>query len=175
MSNQMMSTNIEIAKADLSSKAKRDEFIQLILKNNLQEELYHEIKKHDSPQGNRLAWSLTVLSEIDNQWIIPLIDDMITWIPAIKTQGIHRSLLRTVAELPLSKKKDGEWVDFCFSLLENNKTDVAVEVHAMTILYKYCAVYPELANELIVILEDKLPFYSAAGKARARKILSKLK
>ncbi|ANQ52510.1 hypothetical protein MY04_5178 [Flammeovirga sp. MY04] len=157
----------------ISSKEERDQFIELIIADNLIDDLYESIKKFDNPHGNRLAWVVSTISDKNDQILSKYVDDLITWLPGIKTQGIKRSLLRGLVHCPLSIDKEGEWVEFLFDILSSSETDIAVKVHSMELLSRYCEKYPELSQELIIILEDALPYYSAAGKVRAKRILKK--
>jgi hypothetical protein len=45
----------------------------------------------------------------------------------------------------------------------------------MTVLSRIAAFHPELKNELRIIIEDTLPFASAAFISRAKKVLPQLK
>ncbi|OHX64056.1 hypothetical protein [Flammeovirga pacifica] len=162
-------------KLDISSKAQRDQLIEEITLKGKQFELYDAIKNHDDNHGNRLAWVLCTLCDDNYEWLNQKVDDIIVWLPKVKTTGIIRSMLRAVNQCDLSKKSEGEWIDFLFQSLTNMENPIAVKVHAMELLSRYCTIYPELSNELIIILEDALPYYSAAGKVRAKRILNRLK
>lgn len=157
-----------------SSKFERDQFVGEIQKENKQDWLYSEIKKNDNNYGNHLAWALTSLCENDNSCLQKHIDDIIDWLPKIKTQGIKRSILRSVVNLNLSEKKEGEWVDYLFELITISETDVAVKVHAMELLSNYVMKYEELANELYLIIEDGMPYFKPSLKARGRKVMKKI-
>ncbi|NME68822.1 hypothetical protein [Flammeovirga aprica] len=157
-----------------SSKEDRDQYVAKIIKEKKQDWLYNEVKKHDDQHGNQLAWALSVLCDLEITWFEKHIDDVILWLPAIKTQGIKRSVLRSVVPQPLSTEKEGEWVDYLFELTQDMETDIAVKVHAIEILSKYVLHYPELANELYLILEDNLPYYGPALKSRSKRVMKKL-
>ncbi len=62
-----------------------------------------------------------------------------------------------------------------FEYLENQKEKVAIKAHSMTVIERLCQVYPELQNELKILLEDQLEFGSAGFKSRAKKILGSIK
>ncbi|AZQ65140.1 hypothetical protein EI427_23270 [Flammeovirga pectinis] len=158
----------------IRNKEERDIFIQKILKENKKEWLYNEIRTNDNVYGNKLAWTLTALCEIENDWFGKYTADIIEWLPTFKTQGIKRSLLRSVASLPLSEEKESEWIDYCFDILLNQKSDVAVKVFALELLGKFCERYPELIGELRIAIENGRPFYTAALLARSKMVLSKL-
>ncbi|MBB6462557.1 hypothetical protein [Flammeovirga kamogawensis] len=152
----------------------RDNLIQKILKEQKQVWLYNEIRSNDNVYGNKLAWVLTALCEIDNLWLSKYTSEIIEWLPVFKTQGIKRSMLRSIASLPLLNEKESEWIDYCFSLLVSQNTDVAVKVFALEILGSFCERYPELIGELRIAIEDGRPFYTAALNARVKKVFGRL-
>ena len=51
---------------------------------------------------------------------------------------------------------------------------MAVRVFSMSVLARIAHDQPELKNELKIMIEDQLPFGSAAFLARARKVLKQL-
>ncbi|WP_052444634.1 hypothetical protein [Flammeovirga sp. OC4] len=157
-----------------SSKEDRDRFIETIIQEDKQDWLYNEIKKQDNPYGNQLAWALSALCDLNGDWLEKHRDDIVDWLPNFKTQGIKRSILRSVIPLSLSTEKEGEWVDYLFEVIQSMETDIAVKVHAIEILAKYVMQYPELANELYLILEDGMPYYGPALKSRSKKVMQKL-
>lgn len=61
------------------------------------------------------------------------------------------------------------------SFLCQQEGTIAVRVFAMTVLANLAKQLPELKNELIPLIEDQLPYGSAAFISRGRKLLKELK
>ncbi len=90
------------------------------------------------------------------------------------TDAIKRNTLRILQYVTLPKKHHDAAVDLCFKYLINRNEAVAIQVFAMTVLAGIVEEYPELKNELILILEDRMPNGSAGFQSRARKTLKQL-
>jgi len=69
----------------------------------------------------------------------------------------------------------GLTTDICFRLLQNHKEPIAVKAYAMTIIYNLSQQYPEISDELVLTIEDLLPFGSPGIKSRGMKIIKAIK
>ncbi|MBS1670911.1 MAG: hypothetical protein JST94_05595 [Bacteroidetes bacterium] len=59
----------------------------------------------------------------------------------------------------------------CFNFIETPATPVAIKAFSLTILQKLSLQYPEIKQELKLIIEERWEHETAAFKSRARKIL----
>ena len=64
--------------------------------------------------------------------------------------------------------------DLCFEYLQNPKIAVAIRVFSMTVLANVIEDQPDMKKELKLILEDQLPYGTAAFKNRGIKVLKKI-
>ena len=62
----------------------------------------------------------------------------------------------------------------CFSFIESNTTAVAIRAFSFTTLYNLSKLYPEIENELKLVIEERWNNETAAFKSRAKKILKEL-
>ncbi len=96
----------------------------------------------------------------------------------LKNPGIHdaikRNTLRIMQELELPEELLGEAADICFKFFQSNDEAVAIKVFSMTVLYNITKRVPELADELVILIEDQMPYGSAGFRARGRKTLKAL-
>jgi hypothetical protein len=86
-----------------------------------------------------------------------------------------RNTLRILQDVEITADCQAEATEICFDLLTNNKTPIAIKVFAMTVLGNIAAQLPELKNELIIVIEDLLPYGSAGFVSRGSKIMKMLK
>jgi hypothetical protein len=89
--------------------------------------------------------------------------------------AVKRNIVKVFSEIDLPEKYFGEIYDICFHYLRSLDETIAVKAHSMSVLEKICIQYPELKNELIITLEEMIPFGSSGIVARAKKILKNLK
>ncbi len=88
--------------------------------------------------------------------------------------AVIRNTVRVFETIDLPEMLLGDIADICFELLSQQQP-VAIKAHAMTVLANIAQREPELAPELILLIEDQLPYAKAAYIARAKKVLKQLK
>jgi hypothetical protein len=74
--------------------------------------------------------------------------------------------------IDIPKKLHGKVMNVCFQFIENPSTPVAVKAFSLTVLHKLSKYYPEIKQELKVIIEERMETETAAFKTRGKKILS---
>jgi hypothetical protein len=88
--------------------------------------------------------------------------------------AVIRNTIRVLQFIEIPEEAMGGAAEICFNLLQSRKEPVANRVFAMTVLYNISCKHPELKDELKLVIEDQLPYSSAAFKSRGSKILKKL-
>ncbi|HMK05536.1 MAG TPA: hypothetical protein VK489_15150 [Ferruginibacter sp.] len=73
--------------------------------------------------------------------------------------------------MEIPEKYHGEIMDICFKYLESPTEALAVKVFSMSVLGKLAKKYPEIMQELKLLIEDQLPRQTAGFRSRAKKIL----
>ncbi len=90
--------------------------------------------------------------------------------------SIRRNIVRTLAKIEIPEALMGLVADACFGFLANPKETVAVKAFSMEILYQMCLKEPDLAHELIPLIEDNMAMNGTAGiLSKGGKILRKLR
>ncbi|HYG18664.1 MAG TPA: hypothetical protein VD816_07040 [Ohtaekwangia sp.] len=123
----------------------------------------------------RAAWPLGTCVERDPALIVPHLKKILDF---LKKPGIHdavkRNTMRLLQFADIPHRYHGQVADFCFTFLSSKKEPVAVKVFAMSVLRDIAQTHPELKNELKLLIEDQLPYASAAFRSRGLKILKTL-
>ncbi|HEY0742488.1 MAG TPA: hypothetical protein VGD40_13530 [Chryseosolibacter sp.] len=123
----------------------------------------------------RAGWPLSGVAERYPQLVKPHLPELLKH---LSKPGIHdsvkRNTIRLLQHVEIPKKLHGQVADICFSYLTSNEEPIAVRVFAMSVLERIARENPELKRELQIIIEDHLPFASAAYLSRARKVLKNL-
>jgi hypothetical protein len=73
--------------------------------------------------------------------------------------------------IEIPKSLHGEVANTCFDYLHDRKEAIAVRAFSMTVLANIAKTSPDLKRELILLLEDILPYGSAGLVSRARNTL----
>ncbi len=105
----------------------------------------------------------------------PFLEEMLVTINAEDaSDAIKRNTIRLLQFISIPEELEGEVMDVCFSFLSRNKEAVAIKAFSMTVLCQLAQKYPEIINELKVLIIDRLPFEKPAFTSRAGKVLQVL-
>lgn len=131
----------------------------------------------DGPQvvTQRAAWPVSRCIENHPQLIKPHLSKMLNF---LQQPGIHdavkRGTMRCLLFVDVPKKYHGKLVQHCFDFIENKSEAVAIKVFSMMVLSSIIKDEPDLKKELRIIIEDQMPYATAAFRSRGRKVLKEL-
>lgn len=93
----------------------------------------------------------------------------------LKKDSLHtafrRNITRVLQYMELPEEIHGELIDQCFRMIENPRELPAVKANAIGILERLYQYYPEIANEITLVLEENYERESPAFRSRAKKLL----
>ncbi len=93
--------------------------------------------------------------------------------------GIHdavrRNTIRILEEIEIPKAFEGRVMDLCFRYVSDPKEKAAVKASSLTILQNLAKIYPEILPELKTMIEEQWDREGPAFRARARRILKKIR
>jgi hypothetical protein len=89
--------------------------------------------------------------------------------------AVKRNTIRLLQDIPIPTRFHGQVMDICFASAASPGEAVAVKAFALTVLENLSKQYPEIRSELKTIIEERWDYESAAFRARAKKILKRLK
>lgn len=96
----------------------------------------------------------------------------------LKQPGIHnaiiRSTIRMMQDTVIPQEYQGEVMTICFDLVTSPSQKPAIKAFALTVLHHLSSIYPEISEEIKLIIESQWPHESAAFRSRAKKILENL-
>ena len=90
-------------------------------------------------------------------------------------EAVKRNTVRLLQDVDIPEKYHGEIMDICFRYIASPDEPVAVKAFSLTVLQNLSRFYPEIKNELKVIIEERWDYETAAFHSRARKILKEIK
>ena len=62
-------------------------------------------------------------------------------------------------------------MDICFRYFSSPTEAIAIKAFSITVLQKLAKLYPEIINEIKLVIEERWDYETPAFKARARKLL----
>ncbi|MBN2668217.1 MAG: hypothetical protein JXR60_03225 [Bacteroidales bacterium] len=126
----------------------------------------------------RAAWVISDLVKQNRDFralIQPHTKAIIRRLKSFKTPGQKREYLKVLQLVEIDQEDWGILIDICFNWLSNRKTDEAIKMHCMQIIFEYGRRFePDLLSELKLILEENIEFAKAGFKNRGGKLLKKL-
>lgn len=124
----------------------------------------------------RAAWIMSIVAQKHPALLKPHLKAMISrmgddGIPV----AVKRNVVRVLQFMPIPEDLQGPVMDYCFRFLEDPQETVAVRVFSMTVLANLAKQYPEIKNEIILLIEDQLrEGAQAAFVSRGKKTLKLL-
>ncbi|MEZ5072930.1 MAG: hypothetical protein R2751_18780 [Bacteroidales bacterium] len=140
----------------------------------LRNELCSLALEDQDPLSWRAAWILNGADEACPGIDWSFLPEIVESLPHLKSTGTLREFLRLLTRHPVPEDSQGLLIDRCFHYLAMERYPVAVKVHAMQIVFDHTLLYPELKEELSMVLQDQMAHGTAGFKSRGRKILARL-
>lgn len=123
----------------------------------------------------RAAWVMSEVLLQKPEWVAPYWQIMLAAIEDAKRHpAVRRNVFRAWQEMRLPDEVLGPAVECIFPVVRDPNQDIAVRAFGLSILANACRSYPELAGEVVLLIEDILPFASAGLRNRCNKIRKKL-
>jgi hypothetical protein len=122
--------------------------------------------------NQRAAWPLSYCV-IDHPGLIS--PHLAKLVKNLHKAGIHdsikRNTVRLLQHINIPKKFHGEIMDICLRYISSPDEPVAVKAFSLSILQNLSQEYPEIKNEVKLIIEERWPYETAAFRSRARKFM----
>jgi hypothetical protein len=98
-------------------------------------------------------------------------------LPGIKVDGVKRGFLKMLADTSISfdEESAGFLTDIAFTWLEDSSQAIAIRYYCIEILQKVSLQYPEIGDELTVILKNMPEDISAGLQSKRLAVLNALK
>lgn len=143
---------------------KAPELARTILANNLEKELLNLALDKEQLISNRAMWVLNHCHDLEFNRIKPFYAKLINH---LKNKNLHsgviRSILRIFQNHSIPKNYQTFMLDTCFEYIKNPSEAIAVRAFAITIVFNISIPYPELLNELFIVLNQLSITEESAG------------
>lgn len=130
------------------------------------------VLSHQPKLAERSSWVLEKLSERNPGLLDASLTRLIENLKHIPSSSTRRTLSKVLSLHTLPEAYEGPVLDFCLNMLEAPKEPVAVKANCMSLVFQLLPKYPELKNELFLLIEDQLP-YQSVGFASRYKVLQR--
>ena len=123
----------------------------------------------------RAAWILSHCVDHHPNLLKPYIPALIDNLETDPPVAVKRNTVRVLQNMEIPEEKMGILAEHCFHFVNSAQEAIAVKVFSMTILANIAKKFPELKQELILTIENQLPYGSAGFRSRGSKILKALR
>ena len=137
--------------------------------------LWKLIRYGEAPLPQRGAWLFETCVPRHPEIALPYLDEMFDHIQQDVPDGVRRSFSKvfSVAEVP--EELAGKLYDLCVDWIMQEKTSIAVKVHCMSTAVKIAMPYPELREELTIVIRDQMAYTESGGiRSRGKRLLRTL-
>lgn len=137
------------------------------------DELFSLFLGDDKKIVQRSAWPVSYCIEaypkmIDKHW-----DKLLK---KLQQPNLHDAVKRNGTRLmqfvTAPEAYHGEVMDLCFRYLESPTESVGTKVFSMGVLEQLVKIYPEIKDEIRLVIEDQLPHQTPGFKSRAKHLLN---
>lgn len=123
----------------------------------------------------RAAWSITLAASKNKAVIRPYIGSLVAQLTRTEVHdAVIRNSMRILEELIIPEEFHGEVLNTCFEFIQKRNTPIAIKAFSLNVLFNLSNSYPEIKNELKIIILRNMDYESAAFKSRAKKILANI-
>jgi hypothetical protein len=130
----------------------------------------------DFQLAQRAAWSVRWAAEKRPELVKPYVGLLVKQLKRIDVHdAVIRNSLKVLEDVSIPEEFHGELLDACFSLVSDRKTPIAIKVFSMSLIFKLTSLYPEIKNELRLIIQENMELETAAFRSRGRKILQAIR
>lgn len=138
-------------------------------------ELFDVFINGDYRLNQRAAWPLGMMGKKYPERITPYLGKLINNLTKPNLHdAVKRNTIRLLQDIEAPEEYMGTLADVCFDYLANPKEAVAIKVFSMSVLHNITKHYPDMKNELKMLIEGQLDTESAAFRSRGSKILKAL-
>lgn len=116
--------------------------------------LYHLLSDTDRRVANNAAWVLSCSDGKVMRFLLRYQNQLIDLLIGTKDKSFSRMLFSILRRQTFEKSNlRTDFLDFCLNQIANPNQAIAIRAHAIYVSYSLCKAYPELLNELFMMLQ----------------------
>jgi len=116
--------------------------------------LYHLLSDTDRRVANNAAWVLSCSDSKVMRFLLRYQNQLIDLLIGTKDKSFSRILFSILRRQTFEKSNlRTDFLDFCLNEIVNSNQAIAIRAHAIYVSYSLCKAYPELLNELFMMLQ----------------------
>ncbi len=166
-----MNAALKTALENKQSRANADNIVKLFQNNAFSlEELFLAIEMCEEPYSQRAAWPMGIILAEQPQSGLPFIYRMFKLLDKKNHPSVRRLIMGYFAIIQIPEDLEGPLYDKCFAWVTDLSLPATIPIFSMQIMYNIGLKYPELHDELYLIIKDLMPFAKGGVYSRSKKI-----
>lgn len=128
--------------------------------------------------GFMASWALSKVVDINREVLSSFLPEMIDTLPGLLNESVQRSFMRVIMKSDINRipqSHHAKLIEYCLGIMRTENTPVAPKAYGMEILSSFCALYPDIINEVTVAVQMAISDASGGMKAAGRKVIQRLK
>ena len=128
--------------------------------------------------GFMASWALSKVVDINREVLSDYLPAMIDALPGVPNESVQRSFMRVIMKSDISsipQSHHAKLIEYCLGIMRTANTPVAPKAYGMEILASFCALYPDIINEVTAAVQMAISDASGGMKAAGRKVIQRLK
>ncbi|MDD2635145.1 MAG: hypothetical protein PHW82_06555 [Bacteroidales bacterium] len=171
----MIETNYDILQKLTNSNFALNKRLNELCENPDLVDAYIEYTLSENKFAWRASWVISHFACKHPEKVQKFADILINNLNNISKDGHIRETLKTIYKLKLNENQISTVFDFCMRILEDNKRQASVRMIAFNFVLRVAEIYPELQNEISIIVENIKDYLSPGIRNSFIKRLNKLK
>lgn len=137
--------------------------------------LWKLIRYGEAPLPQRGAWLFETCVPKHPELALPYISEMLSYMQQDVPDGVRRSFSKVFSIVDIPEDLSGEIYDLSVDWIIQEKTSIAVKAHLMETAKNIALPYPELREELAIVIRDQMKYSESAGvQSRGKRMLKEL-
>lgn len=171
-----MNIREELLKEKLYLKADADEITRYACASPKHfKQLMDCFLSNDYRVAQRAAWSVGWAARARPDLIKPYIKNLVEQLTRTDVHNaVIRNSVRVLEAISIPEAYHADVMNACFAFIEKPGTPAAIKAFSLTTLYNLSAQYPDIKQELALIIKTLWDTETPAFKSRGRKILKAL-
>ncbi|HBS87890.1 MAG: hypothetical protein A2W91_10760 [Bacteroidetes bacterium GWF2_38_335] len=131
------------------------QFVSNVILNdlNLLDKLWNIITSSPAPLPMRAAWTMQQIIEEFPELLNKYYSRLVPQIEKCPDDSTRKVLMKMIILTELKEKHINKLYDICYRYFLDAKRSLAVRAYSLEILYKISLKYPELSNEVLLLLD----------------------
>ncbi|MFK7922133.1 MAG: hypothetical protein AB8H47_09260 [Bacteroidia bacterium] len=137
-------------------------------------EVWRLVNCGEEPTAPYASWLMDYCLQLHPPHLLPYRKGALDLLRQPLHNMIHRNLVKHLYRVPIDEDIEGELYDLAINKINNPQVEIAIRVHCMDVAWEIAKPWPELREELRLVIEGHIVDGSAGFKSRGKRVLKRI-